>query len=372
LAFRSKLSEKGLSQEINKLDTIIEYLRIKSDPDIRVKGQLASGLAVKPVSFLEHLMSKAHFKKHSAVLERISTLQFEVTNNCNLHCNICWRSLRGHQVAVKSLTLDKFTAIMDKLLGVFCGIREVNTQGLGEPLLCPEILEILADTKRRGLTVWFVSNGTLLDENMAGRIVEIGVDKIRLSVDSADPEIYAAIKAGGSLEKVVQNITRLNRCKSQMGKKSPVIAFNSVLMKRNSSTIASLIELARLNLVQEVTLIPLVSFSRGLSTDAEQVNFYEDAFHASFSALKKEAEAKGVDLNLGISLESKQTRFCNFGFYIDADCFVHPCCNISTFSFGNIYKQDVKVIVRNYLRFRRWLDVKNISCKECNRILDKR
>ncbi len=372
LVFRSKLSAKGLASEIKKLDAIIEYLRIKSDPHIRVKGRFASGLAERPVSLLEHLMDKVRSKRDSAVLKQISTLQFEVTNNCNLHCNICWRSLRGHQDEVKNLTRDKFTAIMDKLSGVFPGIREVNTQGLGEPLLCPDILEILADTKRRGLTVWFVTNGTLLDEYMAGRIVEIGVDKIRFSVDSANPEIYAAIKAGSSLEKVVRNITRLNAYKSQSNKKSPVLAFNSVLMKKNYPAIGSLIELARLNLVPEVTLIPLVSFSRGLSIDAEQVNFYEDAFRASFGALKKDAAEKGVELNLGISLESKETRFCNFGFYIDADCFVHPCCNISTFNFGNIYKQDAKVVVRNYLRFRRWLDVKNISCKECNRILDKR
>jgi MoaA/NifB/PqqE/SkfB family radical SAM enzyme len=275
-------------------------------------------------------------------------------------------------VAVKNLTFDKFRVVLDKLQSVFPKIGDVNTQGLGEPLLCPDILEILTYVKLKGLTAWFVTNGTLVDDRLAKKLVEIGVDKIRFSVDSADPQIYAQIKCGSHLEKIMQNIKILNRYKSQLNKNVPAIAFNSVVLKRSSLEIGKLIELAQLNHVQEVTLIPLVNFAKGLAVAQEQVNFYDDSFRASFDSLKKEASQKNLDLNLGISLESQETQFCNFGFYIDADCFVHPCCNISGFNFGNIYKQDVEVIVRNYLRFRRRHSQKTISCKECNRTLDKR
>lgn len=326
---------------------------------------------VSPAAFVEYFTRRVFPKKNNDILDRVSTLQFEITNNCNLNCSICWKALREQGVPVKSISFDKFRIIMDKMLSIF-PIREVNTQGLGEPMLCPDVLEILDCVKSKGLTAWFVTNGTLIDGRIAKKLVEIGVDKIRFSLDSADSEVYAAIKCGSSLEKIVQNIEKINHYKSQLHKKVPALAFNSVVLRKNFPTIGKLIELGRTVQAQEITLIPLVNFEKGLAVAQEQVSFYNDSFNAKFDALKKEAAADGIDLNLGISLESKETRFCNLGFYIDADCCVHPCCSISLFNFGNIYKQDVRVIVRNYLRFRKWLDGKVMSCKECNRILDKR
>jgi MoaA/NifB/PqqE/SkfB family radical SAM enzyme len=320
---------------------------------------------------LSAIIQRIFPEKNASILSNISTLQLEVTNNCNLHCSICWRALREEKVELKDIPFAKFKKAIDGMLKFF-PVKTINTQGLGEPLLCPEILKILDYAKSKGLTVWFVTNGTLIDDNLAKRLVEIGVDKIRISVDSADRQVYSAIKCGSDLDAVICNIGRLNHYKELLQKQAPVISFNSVVLHKNLSGIEELIDLASRNKVEEITLIPLVNFSKGLSIKQEQVDFYNDSFRANFDGLKEKARIKGLELNQGISLESQESRFCNFGFYLDVDGYVRPCCNISRFNFGNINNNNLEVITRKYLKFREWIDKNSISCKQCNGILDKR
>lgn len=309
--------------------------------------------------------------RNKKVLKGISKIQFEVTNDCNLSCRICWRALRDEAVLVKNVSFDKFKLAIDKILNVF-DIRELNTQGLGEPFLCPDILPILKYVKSEGLSVWLVTNGTLIDDHIAEKLVEIAVDKIRFSVDSADDRLYAAIKSGSSLDKITQNISKINTSKVKLNRKLPVIAFNSVVIKGALCGADKLIEMAASLSVKEISLIPLVVFSKSLAVKDEQVDFYDAGFNDRVRLLKELASQAGIELNLGISLESREDKFCHSGFYIDVDGLVHPCCNVSCRKFGNIYKENISSIVSEYLRFRKWLDGKRLSCKECNKVLDNR
>lgn len=304
-------------------------------------------------------------------LKGISRVQIEVTNNCNLNCRICWRALRDELAPVRNMAFSAFKKAMDNLMGIF-DIRELNTQGLGEPFMCPDILDILKYAKSIGLSTWLVTNGTLLDEHMAETLVEIGVDKLRFSVDSADSRIYSAIKSGSNIAVVARNISRINLFKDKLGRKNPAVSFNSVVMKSAFEGLEELIEMADKLKVGEVTLIPLVLFSRGLAVKDEQVDFYDGEFNDRARLLKELASQADIELNLGTSLESRGDKFCHSGFYIDVDGFIHPCCNISSRNFGNAYGADARSIAAEYLSFRRWLDNKKISCKECNMILDGR
>jgi len=310
-------------------------------------------------------------EKNDKILRGISRLQIEVTNNCNLSCRICWRTLRNESVPAKNLTFACFKKAIDNIASFF-DIRELNTQGLGEPFMCPDILAILKYAKSKGLAVWLVTNGTLVNDDIARGLVEIGVDKIRFSVDTADGGRYAAIKSGSSLDVVSRNIFRINLVKDKTDKNNPIIAFNSVVLKSTLEGGEGLIEMAANLKVSEITLIPLVLFSGGLAVSEEQVDFYGDGFNNRFKILKDRAARVDIELNLGISLESREDKFCHSGFYVDVDGFVHPCCSISLKNFGSVYSGDMRGIAEKYLSFRSWLDNKMISCKECNKILDSR
>ena len=222
------------------------------------------------------------------------------------------------------------------------------------------------------MIVWFVTNGTLIDDLAAKRLVEIGVDKIRISIDSADPQLYAKIKSGSALKQVIANISKLNFYKDRFKKDSPRIAFNSVVLKDTFSGLEDLVKLAKNMRAEEITLIPLVNFSKGMATEEQQIDFYDKSFQQRFEILRNKAEEQKIELNLGVSLETKEIKYCHSGIYINVKGVVFPCCNISCVNFGNIYYDDIKQIVDNYLKFQKWLADKQIICKECNKILDSK
>jgi MoaA/NifB/PqqE/SkfB family radical SAM enzyme len=319
--------------------------------------------------YFKKLFTKKDFDRKNYLLEQINMLQFEVTNYCNLKCSICCRDLRENSLDLHSLSFTDFEKIFSKITSLF-KIKEFNPQGLGEPFLCADILKILAMVKSRRITTWLVTNGTLINDLISKGLVEIGVDKLRVSIDSADEGLYVKIKPNSRLEEVINNISRINFYKEKLRMDNPRLAFNSVVLKSTIAGLDELINLASRLKVDEVTLIPLVLFSKGMSVEREQVDFYGEDFKNKFEDLKILATHKGVELNLGISLETKEVKYCHRGIYIDASGSIYPCCNISSLKFGNAYRDDMERIASRYLDFRKWLDSKQVTCKLCNQMID--
>jgi len=302
--------------------------------------------------------------------EQISTVQFEVTNCCNLHCAICWRTLRETEPMMRHVSSEEFQTALDKLLTAF-DIQELNTQGLGEPFLCPDIMRILRLIKSRDLKVWLVTNGTAINDTIARELIEIGVDKIRISIDSASRDTYAQIKSGSNLDLIADNIRKILHYKKQFQRDIPMLSLNSVVLRQNLHDLEDLIQFAGSLCITEISLIPLVSFGQGKAILDEQVDLESDFFQEYFQRLKSIALQYNMELNLGISMETKSNKFCHHGLYIDVYGNVHPCCNISQVDFGNIYKDSIETVVTKYAHFRKILDTKDIFCKECNAIFDK-
>ena len=305
------------------------------------------------------------------MLKNIAQAQFEITNRCNLHCDICWRTLREESPTPKDMSFKDFENALAKLL-VAGTLKEINTQGLGEPLLCPEVLEMLSLAKSKGLAVWFVTNGTQITEDIAQRLVEIAVDKVRISIDSADEKTYSEIKRGSSLKAVTENMKRINRYKKAMNSDYPRIALNSVVGRKTLGGVRNLLEMAKNYKVDEVTLIPLVNFSKGSAMPENQIDFDSEIFRKERGSLQEKAHELGVELNLGISMETKDRKFCRQGIYVDVEGWVRPCCNITRgLSFGNLFEEKMAGIEEKRDSFLDRHDWDHIDCKECNQHIDK-
>ena len=302
-------------------------------------------------------------------VKQIMQVQFELTNRCNLKCSICSRSLLDMDLSPRDVLFEDFKGALDRLSGVF-NIREINTQGLGEPLLCPGIVDSLAYAKSKGLKTWFVTNGTLLRGEIARKVVQLKIDKVRISIDTLDEKLYSMIKQGSRLDMVLENIRMINVIKKQFRTDVPLLAFNTVVLKDTLHDLEKILQAANSLAVREVTLIPLVSFSGGLAIPENQVDFYTEEFKERYQVLKKKSDELGIELNLGISLETRETKYCHYGIYIDVEGFVHPCCNIAKRHFGNIYRQGIKGIAERLIEFRNWTDSRQMTCRECNRALD--
>jgi MoaA/NifB/PqqE/SkfB family radical SAM enzyme len=81
----------------------------------------------------------------------------------------------------------------------------------GEPLLIPNLREVLADMKRRGIAVAMNTNGLTLTEDLAEFFCQIKVDSIMFSLDSTTPETLKKVRGVDKLAKIEAAVFRMLR-----------------------------------------------------------------------------------------------------------------------------------------------------------------
>lgn len=102
----------------------------------------------------------------------------------------------------------------------------LDIHGAGEPLMHPDFLNILAYAKSKGnINVGFFCNATLLNQEKARAIIELGVDWVCFSIDGSEKEIFEYFRKGAVLEAVEENIKYLLSIRKN---KKPNISFNMV------------------------------------------------------------------------------------------------------------------------------------------------
>ncbi len=128
----------------------------------------------------------------------IRYLRISAVDRCNLRCAYCMPAgrvswLPGRQL----LTFDEIERVVR--CGVRAGIRKVRLTG-GEPLLRPGLADLVARLRRiEGLReIAMTTNGTLL-ARAAADLKSAGLDRLNVSLDSLNPETFAAVTRGGSL-----------------------------------------------------------------------------------------------------------------------------------------------------------------------------
>ena len=135
-------------------------------------------------------------------------LFFEVSRRCNIHCRYCGSECTNHERA-NELTAEEWIAIIDQLAEDFEPKRVMIAVTGGEPLYKKGILDIYKHLHEKGFHYGMVTNSTLLNAEMAQRLVECGIDSISLSCDCI-PEINDSIRGKGMSAYVEKAITNLN------------------------------------------------------------------------------------------------------------------------------------------------------------------
>ncbi|HEY6740149.1 MAG TPA: radical SAM protein [Actinopolymorphaceae bacterium] len=143
--------------------------------------------------------------------ERISlrapvVVSLAVDFQCNLLCTHCYVGSTA-QPRPDNLRPAELCRILDELaeLEVF----DVVITG-GEPLMLDGIYDVLEHAKRLGFYVCLNTNGTIVSTAAAQRLRTIGVDVVKISIDSADPEVHDRFRGGrNALRRTVEGIRRL-------------------------------------------------------------------------------------------------------------------------------------------------------------------
>ncbi|MEG1513177.1 MAG: putative heme d1 biosynthesis radical SAM protein NirJ2 [Raoultibacter sp.] len=103
------------------------------------------------------------------------------TNQCNLKCKHCYQDAEHAQE--HELSTDEARRMIDEIARA--GFKIMIFSG-GEPLMRPDIYDLVAHAAARGLRPVFGTNGTLLTEEVAQRLKACGAAAMGISVDSLD------------------------------------------------------------------------------------------------------------------------------------------------------------------------------------------
>ncbi|MCX7705994.1 MAG: radical SAM protein [bacterium] len=135
-------------------------------------------------------------------------LVWNITYKCNLRCKHCYEDAGSlSKCKFHELTGNEKIKVMEEI--VKTNIPTFAFSG-GEPLLDPIFWQVAKIGKNAGLYMSINTNGTLITEEVAGKLKELGFAYYGVSLDGAGPEIHDNFRGvDGSFEKALNGIKNL-------------------------------------------------------------------------------------------------------------------------------------------------------------------
>lgn len=275
-------------------------------------------------------------------------LQLEVTAACNLRCRMCIVRYRPPFPRSASVSFTEF----ERLVAGMPGLREVVLQGIGEPLLAPDLYRMVAWCAEHGIDVGFNSNATLLTRRAGERLIDAGLSWLCISLDGASAETYEFVRDGARWQTVERNVSQFVALKRRRGVEHPRLSLVMVLMRRNYRELPGVVARAAgwgiprvwvQNLSHDFSDAPPEAFAAIAQYVNEQrvEDLPLEALEPVFAEARALAEQAGIDLRLP-HLEERPSRAsalnvggvpvaCTWPWdsaYVSHDGTVMPCCMV--------------------------------------------
>lgn len=276
-------------------------------------------------------------------------VDWAITARCNLSCKHCRGFPKGE------VSTERARKLIDEIAELRPGW--VIVEG-GEPLLRPDLFELLGLMRQKGLEVHLITNGMVISPKIIAALKQLGV-KVMVSIDGANKATYEAIRNGADFDTVVQSARTY-------ATEGLLEAINITLLKENFREIPEFFDLAVSVGVNRVTIIglkPCQDFTQKLLTPEE----YGEAIKLACQA----AQETGVEFffdepffwpavrewgllahqpAVGTGIVVSSTSACVFGEYIfiETNGGVKPC-SFPPMTVGNVNDKPLDEIWKDML-----------------------
>jgi MoaA/NifB/PqqE/SkfB family radical SAM enzyme len=238
--------------------------------------------------------------------------------------------------ADKSLetTLEQKKRFVESLANLVDSSFEFHLSG-GEPLLTDGILDLIKFISDRGYKTNLVTNGFLINENMAKDIVNSGLNTLTLSLDGIISETHDFIRGiKGSYDRIMRAIEYLDKFRRES---RPKISILTIIMERNSDELLNLVEWVNNDQRLEMISFQAVTQPFGEETDnswfaKEKNNFLWPQDSEKTSQIME--RLRELRLN-GYKIGNHPNHFLHFREYFkDPDKFLKKIkCNLGDYEF---------------------------------------
>jgi MoaA/NifB/PqqE/SkfB family radical SAM enzyme len=162
------------------------------------------------------LLFYPHYKYH---LPMPTVLMIENTNHCNAECVMCPRDTLSRKRGYMDFGL------FEKLMKEVSGVRRkpvTHLHGFGEPLLDTLLAERIRLAKSCGVSnTYLVTNASLLYPETSRKLIDAGLDKMKISFYGTDDESYGATMKRLNFKRTFQNITEFLQIRKEMQRGTP-------------------------------------------------------------------------------------------------------------------------------------------------------
>jgi heme b synthase len=163
-------------------------------------------------------------------------IAWEITRRCNLKCVHCRSSSGLEAKGHPDFTLDEAKRVLDDIASY---AKPVVVLSGGEPLLRPDVFEIATYGTGLGLRMCLATNGTLVTQEICGKIKAAGIKMVSLSLDGASAEVHDDFRCQPGAFAGTLNAARLFK------ENSISFLINSSFTKRNQDEIPKIYQLAK-------------------------------------------------------------------------------------------------------------------------------
>lgn len=278
--------------------------------------------------------------------QNLQRIHIEPTNRCNFKCSYCRRTYWSRPDG--DMTFEKFLLVLDKLPSV----SRIHLQGVGEPILNRDLPKMVRSASSSGARVGTTSNASLLTRKAAAIILEAGINRINLSIDTIEPLTFKRLRAGTTVETVIKNITAIAEIRSKAHYPCTELALALVASSSVFETLQEIIHLgANLGLDEVYMQNFNSSFLTSNNSDLQQFsNFDPEKYRIVTRAARITAKNLGIRFfapDLDYTNHSYRCQWPFYGCIITWDGFVSPCClqpDPDVLNFGNLFETDFKKI----------------------------
>lgn len=319
-------------------------------------------------------------------------LQIEPVGQCNLRCRMCpiqFRKDGPPHGPPAFMDIGIFHRLVDELPG----LKDLQLQGLGEPMMHPRFFEMVEYATARGIRVSTNTNLTLLNDRRAERCVTSGLAALHASLDGATAQTYERIRVGARFDRVTANLAGLMAARRRLGSRTPRVRMVVVAMRMNSAEFPALVRLAHELGIDEVfvqalchdfgetSLPPQYKPMRAFVEEQTLLNEDPAVIERHFGEARSVAEELGVDLRLPLTRPRRHApgtpgpERCDWpwtGAYVSYQGLAMPCCMVATpdrIHLGEAARDGIRAVWNGpaYGRFRSELssDMPPDVCRSC-------
>ena len=314
----------------------------------------------KTVQYLENQESKESYINYRKKFEQASNFEkvfdhpihidLEIDNICNFACSFCpignLDSELGQFYKNKhEIPKNKIFELIDECKDI--GVNSIQFSIVNEPLANKNIFEILKYASSKKFDdIFIVSNGSLLNENKALKLLETNITKIQFSLDAFKAETFeknrfTKVKKPGLYEKVKNNIINFIELRDKMGKKFPLVRVSFIELEDNKNEIDD--------------------FENYWSEKVDGIHF------------QRLTDYKNKIINFDEVKDKVRCNMSNFRLSIKSDGNVRPCCvgYGEKILIGNIFNSTLKEIwdskiLKDFQKMHlNYESYKNKACLEC-------